>query len=70
MVLPDRKADWRPVQEAVFEKIKEIFRTYDEEEQKEAPQKRTYEQIKACFKHCVKYIIKNIPDDDRHEILG
>ena len=52
MVLPDREANWKPIQEMVLGKIKEIFRIHDEEEQKALP-KRTYEQVKAIFKQSI-----------------
>ena len=70
MVLPDREADWRPVQELVFGRIKEIFQTNDEEEEQKTPPKRTYEQVKALFKQSISIMLKNLPNDDFSEIIG
>ncbi len=70
MVLPDREADWKPVQELVFGRIKEIFQTNDEEEEQKAPKKRTYEQVKALFKISISIMLKNLPKNDFNEIIG
>ena len=70
MVLPDREADWRLIQESVFGKIKDIFRAEDEDEEQKAPSKRTYEQVKACFKQSMSFMIQNLLIDEESEILG
>ena len=70
MVLPDREADWRPIQESVFAKIKNIFETLDEEEEQKAPSKKTYDQVKACFKQSMSIMLQNLFEDDKSEILG
>jgi hypothetical protein len=49
MVLPDKEANWRPIQESVLQKIKDIFLIKDEEEEHKALPKRTYDQVKAVF---------------------
>jgi hypothetical protein len=65
MVLPDREANWRPIQEMVLEKIKEIFRIHDEEEEEQkALPKRTYEQVRVIFNKTVSLILQNLPKDD------
>ena len=70
MVLPDREADWRPIQESVFGKIKNIFRAQDEDEEQKAPPRRTYEQVKTCFKQSMSIMIENLLEDGKSEILG
>ena len=71
MVLPDKDQNWRPVQEAVFEKIRDVFRIQeDEEEEQKASKIKTYEQVKATFKRITEIIRQNLPKDDQSEIFG
>ena len=69
MVLPDKGANWRPIQEAVFGKIKDIFEIHEEQEEHKALSKRTFEQVKAIFNHCILLIFQNLPKDDFSEII-
>ncbi len=57
MVLPERDADWRPIQESVFAKIRDIFMTYDEEEEQKAYPKLTYDQMKNNFKQSISILV-------------
>ena len=70
MVLPDKDANWRPIQESVFQKIKDIFLIYNEEEEQKVLPKRTYAQVKAIFKDTISILLQNLPEDDLGEILG
>ena len=64
MVFPDKEANWRPIQESVFEKIKDIFMKYEEEEEQKALPMRTYAQVKATFKETISILLQSLPEDD------
>ncbi len=64
MVLRDKEANWRPIQESVFQKIKGIFMIYDEEEEQKAQPIRTYAQVKATFKETISILLQSLPEDD------
>ena len=69
MVLPGIEADWKPIQDSVFTKIKEIFTKYDEKEEQKAPTNRTYEQVKASFIQTIQYLLKNLLENDKRDII-